>query len=237
MLQVIQIYISRHQISWYPNMWAQVWQILWHKGFNKISLRRTSSEKLVRRAWFRMIGLPMCWSRRWIEVSDFKEYYKYTSWDIVFKKYPYQVDSMANMNGMLICYGWINIPLVYTQVSHKPRMDYLFVDSTSADYDNMKSTGTFFLISLNQSLFSGSHIGCLCLLCCLSLWSTIPLTNPVQSGGERLRPGKISSEEGNTLFFLIKIISRWRNSQLLQIGLAPWLQAQTISLDMTTMWE
>ena len=27
-----------------------------------------------------------------------------------------QVDSMANLNGMLICYGWINIPLVYTQV-------------------------------------------------------------------------------------------------------------------------
>ena len=27
-----------------------------------------------------------------------------------------QVDNMANMNGMLICYGWINIPLVYTQV-------------------------------------------------------------------------------------------------------------------------
>ena len=72
MLQVIQLYISRHQISWYPNMWAQVWQILWHKGFNKISLRRTSSEKLVRRAWFRMIGLPMCWSRRWIEVSDLR---------------------------------------------------------------------------------------------------------------------------------------------------------------------
>ena len=128
---------------------------------------------------------------------------------------------MANMNGMLICYGWINIPLVYTQVSHKPRMDYLFVDSTSADYDNMKSTGTFFLISLNQSLFSGSHIGCVRLLCCLSLWSTIPLTNPVQSGGERLRPGKISSEEGNTLFFVIKTISRWRNSQQLQTGQAP----------------
>jgi len=27
-----------------------------------------------------------------------------------------EVDNMANMNGMLICYGWINIPLVYTQV-------------------------------------------------------------------------------------------------------------------------
>ena len=107
---------------------------------------------------------------------------------------------MANMNGMLICYGWINIPLVYTQVSYKPRMDYWFVDYKSADYDNIKSTGTFSLISFNQSLFSGSHIGCVRLFCCLSLWSTIPLTNPVQSGRERLRPGKISSEEGNNLF-------------------------------------
>ena len=29
-----------------------------------------------------------------------------------------EVDNMANMNGMLICYGWISIPLVYTQVDN-----------------------------------------------------------------------------------------------------------------------
>lgn len=27
-----------------------------------------------------------------------------------------EVDKMANMNGMLLCYGWISIPLAYTQV-------------------------------------------------------------------------------------------------------------------------
>ena len=27
-----------------------------------------------------------------------------------------QVDKMANLNGTLILYGWVNIPLVYTQV-------------------------------------------------------------------------------------------------------------------------
>ena len=198
-------------------------------------IRKARKEGLIQNDWFAHVLIKeVNWSLR------FKEYYKYTSWDIVFKKCLHQVDSMANMNGMLICYGWINIPLVYTQVSHKPRMDYLFVDSTSADYDNMKSTGTFFLISLNQLLFSGSHIGCVRLLCCLPLWSTIPLTNPVQSGRKRLRPSKMlsnKSEEGIMHPFWLKTKSRWRNSQLLQTGLVPWLQAQTISLDMTTMWE
>ena len=181
-------------------MWAQVWQIFWTQRIQQdISsqnlFRKARKEGLIQNDWFAHVLIKeVNWSLR------FKEYCKYTSWDIVFKKYPYQVDSMANMNGMLICYGWINIPLVYTQVSHKPIMDYWFVDQLFKVIWNQ--LGLFFLISLNQSLFSlsGSHIGCVRLFCCLSLWSTIPLTNPVQSGRERLRPGKISSEEGNNLF-------------------------------------
>jgi len=64
---------NRHQISWYPNMWAQ----------NLI--RKARKEGLIQNDWFAHVLIK-------------------------------EVDSMANMNGMLICYGWINIPLVYTQV-------------------------------------------------------------------------------------------------------------------------
>lgn len=64
---------NRHQISWYPNMWAQN------------LLRKARKEGLIQNDWFAHVLIK-------------------------------EVDNMANMNGMLICYGWINIPLVYTQV-------------------------------------------------------------------------------------------------------------------------
>jgi len=64
---------NRHQITWYPNMWAQN------------LLRKARKEGLIQNDWFAHVLIK-------------------------------EVDSMANLNGMLICYGWINIPLVYTQV-------------------------------------------------------------------------------------------------------------------------
>jgi len=64
---------NRHQISWYPNMWAQN------------LLRKARKEGLIQNDWFAHVLIK-------------------------------EVDNMANLNGMLICYGWINIPLVYTQV-------------------------------------------------------------------------------------------------------------------------
>jgi len=64
---------NRHQITWYPNMWAQN------------LLRKARKEGLIQNDWFAHVLVK-------------------------------EVDSMANLNGMLICYGWINIPLVYTQV-------------------------------------------------------------------------------------------------------------------------
>jgi len=64
---------ARHQISWYPNMWAQN------------LLRKARKEGLILNDWFCHVLIK-------------------------------EVDNMANANGMLICYGWINIPLVYTQV-------------------------------------------------------------------------------------------------------------------------
>jgi len=63
----------RHQISWYPSMWAQ-------------SLLRTArKEGLIANDWFTHVMIK-------------------------------EIDTMANSNGMLICYAWISIPLVYTQV-------------------------------------------------------------------------------------------------------------------------
>ena len=53
---------------------------------------------------------------------------------------------MANMNGMLICYGWINIPLVYTQVRKAS-------------------------IVRRASSPSGRHAGGVRILCGLPLWS------------------------------------------------------------------
>jgi len=64
---------NRHQISWYPNMWAQN------------LCRKARKEGLIQNDWFAHVLIK-------------------------------EVDNMANLNGMLICYGWINIPLVYTQV-------------------------------------------------------------------------------------------------------------------------
>jgi len=64
---------KRHQISWFPFMWAQN------------LLRKARKEGLIANDWFTHVLIK-------------------------------EVDNMANMNGMLICYGWINIPLVYTQV-------------------------------------------------------------------------------------------------------------------------
>jgi len=64
---------NRHQITWYPNMWAQN------------LLRKARKEGLIQNDWFAHVLIK-------------------------------EVDNMANLNGMLICYGWINIPLVYTQV-------------------------------------------------------------------------------------------------------------------------
>merc|ERR1712032_156278 len=65
--------MGRHQITWYPNMWAQN------------LLRKARKEGLIQNDWFAHVLIK-------------------------------EVDNMANLNGMLICYGWINIPLVYTQV-------------------------------------------------------------------------------------------------------------------------
>ena len=82
-----------------------------------------------------------------------------------------QVDSMANLNGMLICYGWINIPLVYTQVQ-------------------------FFLFFIFGFYFhTGGHFSYVCLLCCLSLWSPIPASNTVQSGRRQICAGRISPQK------------------------------------------
>jgi len=63
----------RHQITWFPNMWAQN------------LLRKARKEGLIANDWFTHVLIK-------------------------------EVDTMANANGMLICYGWISIPLVYTQV-------------------------------------------------------------------------------------------------------------------------
>jgi len=71
--QLSELIENRHQISWFPNMWAQ--------GL----LRKARRENLIANDWFTHVLIK-------------------------------EVDNMANMNGMLICYGWINIPLVYTQV-------------------------------------------------------------------------------------------------------------------------
>ena len=65
---------KRHQISWFPFMWAQN------------LLRKARKEGLIANDWYTHVLIK-------------------------------EVDNMANMNGMLICYGWINIPLVYTQVN------------------------------------------------------------------------------------------------------------------------
>jgi len=64
---------NRHQISWFPFMWAQN------------LLRKARKGGLIVNDWFTHVLVK-------------------------------EVDNMANMNGMLICYGWISIPLVYTQV-------------------------------------------------------------------------------------------------------------------------
>eukprot|EP00092_Neocalanus_flemingeri_P034954 GFUD01038033.1.p1 GENE.GFUD01038033.1~~GFUD01038033.1.p1 ORF type:complete len:602 (-),score=120.13 GFUD01038033.1:163-1941(-) len=64
---------NRHQITWFPFMWAQN------------LLRKARKEGLIVNDWFTHVLIK-------------------------------EVDNMANMNGMLICYGWISIPLVYTQV-------------------------------------------------------------------------------------------------------------------------
>jgi len=68
-----ELVVNKHQITWFPNMWAQN------------LLRKARREDLIANDWFTHVLIK-------------------------------EVDSMANMNGMLICYGWINIPLVYTQV-------------------------------------------------------------------------------------------------------------------------
>lgn len=71
--QLNELVQNRHQISWFPNMWAQN------------LLRKARRENLIANDWFTHVLIK-------------------------------EVDNMANLNGMLICYGWINIPLVYTQV-------------------------------------------------------------------------------------------------------------------------
>eukprot|EP00092_Neocalanus_flemingeri_P007373 GFUD01007960.1.p1 GENE.GFUD01007960.1~~GFUD01007960.1.p1 ORF type:complete len:548 (-),score=81.86 GFUD01007960.1:485-2128(-) len=71
--QMDDLVVNKHQITWFPNMWAQN------------LLRKARREGLVENDWFSHVLIK-------------------------------EVDSMANMNGMLICYGWISIPLVYTQV-------------------------------------------------------------------------------------------------------------------------
>jgi len=63
----------RHQVSWYPFMWAQN------------LLRDARKEGLISNDWFTHVLIK-------------------------------EIDNIANMNGMLICYAWISIPLVYTQV-------------------------------------------------------------------------------------------------------------------------
>ena len=71
--QMDELVVNKHQITWFPNMWAQN------------LLRKARREELIANDWFAHVLIK-------------------------------EVDNMANMNGMLICYGWINIPLVYTQV-------------------------------------------------------------------------------------------------------------------------
>jgi len=71
--QMDELVNKRHQISWFPFMWAQN------------LLRKARKEGLIANDWFTHVLIK-------------------------------EVDNMANMNGMLICYGWISIPLVYTQV-------------------------------------------------------------------------------------------------------------------------
>ena len=73
----------RHQISWFPFMWAQN------------LLRKARKEGLIANDWFTHVLVK-------------------------------EVDSMANMNGMLICYGWISIPLVYTQVENLSYNHFIF---------------------------------------------------------------------------------------------------------------
>jgi len=71
--QMDDLVANRHQVTWFPNMWAQN------------LLRKARKEGLIANDWFTHVLIK-------------------------------EVDNMANQNGMLICYGWISIPLVYTQV-------------------------------------------------------------------------------------------------------------------------
>ena len=105
---------------------------------------------------------------------------------------------MANMNGMLICYGWINIPLVYTQVRDSVVAPYKSGYLILSWYDlflpyQPRIFQSWYLCI--KSLFPGGYIGRVRLFCCVSLWSTIPPSNSVQSGGKRLCPSKIPKND------------------------------------------
>ena len=71
-------------------------------------LRKARKEGLIQNDWFAHVLIK--------EVIE-KEICATTS-SLSSHFVSYQVDNMANLNGMLICYGWINIPLVYTQVGY-----------------------------------------------------------------------------------------------------------------------
>ena len=57
--------------------------------------------------------LPYMWAQNLLRKA-FKE--ELIENDLFTHNLMKEVDNMANKNWMLICYGWINIPLVYTQV-------------------------------------------------------------------------------------------------------------------------
>ena len=98
-----------------------------------------------------------------------------------------EVDNMANMNGMLICYGWINIPLVYTQVEYLSKLEYLtFQESEEWHFETAYALYFDFVLFISFKTVAFNHIlgrnpGSLHLLHILSLWPAIPPSHPVQS--------------------------------------------------------
>ena len=134
-------------------------------------LRKARKEGLIQNDWFAHVLI-----KEVLYKNEFLESFIFPN----IADIPLQVDNMANMNGMLICYGWINIPLVYTQVRKAS-------------------------IVRRASSPSGRHAGGVRILRGLPLWSpgepsiyiyntdstvSVPPAHPIQSRGKLLCASK-----------------------------------------------